>query len=125
MRKEDIDMLRKLLIEERERLINKIILRHRDEFMQKSESFSENFVMDDVDIGDIGSKVYEREFTAMLLNRESKSLKKIDNALQNIKEGTYGICKECGEKISLTRLKALLFPELCVKCQIKKEKTMR
>jgi DnaK suppressor protein len=125
LRKKDIDMLRKLLIEERERLINKIILRHRDEFMQKSESFSENFATDDVDIGDIGSKVYEREFTAMLLNRESKSLKKIDNALQNIEEGTYGICKECGEKISLTRLKALLFPELCVECQKKKEKTMR
>ena len=43
-------------------------------------------------------------------------LKKIDKALEKIKNGTYGICEKCGSKISPERLEA--FPEAveCMKC---------
>ncbi len=43
-------------------------------------------------------------------------LKKINKALEKIKDGTYGVCEKCGGKINPERLEA--FPEAvdCMKC---------
>ena len=44
-------------------------------------------------------------------------LRSIDDALRRIQMGEYGICLECGETISLKRLKAVPWTEFCVSCQ--------
>lgn len=46
----------------------------------------------------------------------------IDEALRKMREGTYGICDECGEGINAERLKVMPFAILCRDCQEKKEK---
>lgn len=117
MKKKDLEMLKKLLVEEKLHLIEKIKRIHSEEFGRKSFTFSDNFGMDDVDIGDIGTEVYNREFSALLLDRNNNSLKKVDEALNKIEEGTYGICKNCGEEISLVRLKAILHTRYCTRCK--------
>ena len=40
----------------------------------------------------------------------------IDNALSRIKEGCYGICKDCGEAIPENRLQAAPFVTMCISC---------
>jgi len=48
-----------------------------------------------------------------------KSLRDINNALQRLEDGTYGICKYCGEEINPKRLKARPVASACIKCKTK------
>ncbi len=48
-----------------------------------------------------------------------KELRDVNNALQKIEEGTYGICKYCQKEISKLRLLARPTSSACVKCKKK------
>jgi DnaK suppressor protein len=58
-----------------------------------------------------------------LMEMESETLRKIDEALLRLDEGTYGVCSECDESISEMRLKALPFASLCRGCQEQAEES--
>ena len=70
---------------------------------------------------DIASSERDRELSYMLGDRERKKVREIDNALLKIKDGTYGICDECGEPISKKRLKIIPYSNLCINCQSRVE----
>lgn len=63
----------------------------------------------------------DRAFTLRLRDRERRLIKKIQEALQRIDDGTYGYCEECGEDIGIARLKARPMTRLCIKCKSKQE----
>ena len=69
------------------------------------------------DIADDAHDSYEQELSFQLSNNEQVLLNDINDALQKIDVGTYGICEHCGKKISKARLKAVPFARLCIKCQ--------
>jgi len=50
------------------------------------------------------------------------NLKSIDEALERIKSGTYGICRRCQKEIELKRLRVEPAATLCSKCVKKIEK---
>lgn len=54
-------------------------------------------------------------------DRERKLLRKINQALARIEEGTYGFCEETGEEIGLKRLEARPVATLCVEAQERRE----
>jgi len=56
-----------------------------------------------------------------LMEMKAETLSKIDQAIQRLEQGTYGICAECGAPISEARLKALPFATLCIACQEREE----
>ena len=70
---------------------------------------------------DIASSERDRELMYMLGDRERKKVREIDGALLKIKEGTYGVCDECGEPISKKRLKIIPYSNLCINCQSRAE----
>jgi len=74
------------------------------------------------DTYDLASDERDREINFILNDREREKLVAIDEALQRIKEKTYGICESCEGEIQLGRLKILPFTRLCVKCQEENEK---
>ncbi|HEX7511575.1 MAG TPA: hypothetical protein VF335_09760 [Chitinivibrionales bacterium] len=55
-------------------------------------------------LGDTASLAYGREFSMGLAERQQKYMEQIDEALQRIEDGTYGICLVTGEAISIERL---------------------
>ena len=59
-----------------------------------------------------------------LMEMESETLRKIDEAIQRLEEGTYGVCGDCDEAISEARLKALPFATVCRDCQAQREDDM-
>lgn len=63
----------------------------------------------------------DRAFTLRLRDRERRLISKIRAALQRIEDGTYGVCEECGEDISLARLKARPVTRLCINCKARQE----
>ncbi|MDD3006853.1 MAG: TraR/DksA C4-type zinc finger protein [Candidatus Pacebacteria bacterium] len=44
-------------------------------------------------------------------------LQDIDEALERIKNGTYGICTNCGQNIDAERLRAIPEAKFCIKCE--------
>ena len=69
-----------------------------------------------IHMADIGSDNYEQEFSLSLMENGGATLEKIQTSLDRIGEGTYGTCEECGAKIPKTRLNAIPYATLCVKC---------
>lgn len=74
------------------------------------------------DTYDLASDERDREINFILNAREREKLLAIDEALQRIKDKTYGICESCEGEIQLGRLKVLPFTRLCVRCQEENEK---
>ena len=54
-------------------------------------------------------------------DRERKLLRKIDQALGRIEEGSYGWCDETGEEIGLKRLEARPVATMCLEAQERRE----
>jgi DnaK suppressor protein len=63
----------------------------------------------------------DNNFLLKLRGREQKLLKKIDEAIARIDEGTYGVCETCGGQISLKRLEARPVTTLCIECKTEQE----
>ncbi len=74
------------------------------------------------DTYDLASDERDREINFILNDREREKLHAIDDALERLKDKTYGICESCEGEIQLGRLKVLPFTRLCVKCQEENEK---
>ncbi len=73
------------------------------------------------DLGDQASAESDRNLLLRLRGREQRLLKKIDEALKRIEDGTFGICESCGEKISIKRLEARPVTTLCIDCKTAQE----
>ena len=96
------------------------LLKHADESiitMRRSETLS-----DPLDRASFDS---ERSFQLRIRDRESMLIRKIRNSLLDIKNGTYGICLNCGEEISLKRLEARPVAEHCILCKTEMENRER
>jgi DnaK suppressor protein len=61
--------------------------------------------------------MHMREECASQLGRRSLVLAEIDRSLQAIAEGSYGICVDCEEPISLKRLETIPWAPRCLGCQ--------
>jgi len=73
------------------------------------------------DLGDQATAETDKNFTLRLREREQKLLKKIDEAIERISEGTFGICASCDGKIMTKRLKARPVTTLCIECKTLQE----
>ena len=68
---------------------------------------------------DSGEQVTERENDEVLINLEYKikaDLAEVNDALERIKNGTFGYCEQCGQAISDERLQVLLSAKYCSHC---------
>jgi DnaK suppressor protein len=77
------------------------------------------------DIGDEGDRAdAERthEVSILISARDKEKLLAIEGALEKIREGTYGVCEDCGDEIGSGRLEAMPLAKLCVTCQSRTEK---
>ena len=63
----------------------------------------------------------DRNFLLRIRDRERKLIVKIDEALERIENGTFGICESCGDDISDERLQARPVTTLCIDCKTDSE----
>ena len=73
------------------------------------------------DMTDQAAAETDQNFSLRLRERDQKLLKKIDEALERINQGTFGICETCGEEITLKRLEARPVTTLCIECKTRQE----
>ena len=70
---------------------------------------------------DRASMESNRNSVLRIRDRERKLIFKIQQALQRLDDGEYGICEECGEEIGIDRLKARPVTTLCIDCKSSQE----
>ncbi|MGD9765597.1 MAG: RNA polymerase-binding protein DksA [Candidatus Binatia bacterium] len=63
----------------------------------------------------------DRNATLRIRDRERKLINKIDEALQRIEDGVYGVCESCGGPIGVERLRARPVTTLCIECKAEQE----
>ncbi|MFZ7125255.1 MAG: TraR/DksA family transcriptional regulator [Desulfobacterales bacterium] len=74
---------------------------------------------------DLVSMDNDRAVMLRMRDRESKLIRKIEEALERIKDGTYGICEMCGEDIAPARLRARPVTTFCIQCKTRMESAER
>lgn len=73
------------------------------------------------DLGDQASAEIDRNFMLRLRGREQRLLKKIDEAIEKIESGAFGICEVCGQEIDIKRLDARPVTTMCIFCKTEQE----
>jgi DnaK suppressor protein len=76
------------------------------------------------DIGDFTDQASTESDSALKLRireRKDRLIKKINDALRRLEDGSFGICEECGREISEKRLMARPTATLCISCKEKEE----
>jgi DnaK suppressor protein len=69
------------------------------------------------DEGDVANETCGSEVSSRLVHSGSRELAQVETAIARLREGRFGICEECDRPISLTRLAAMPYAQLCIRCQ--------
>jgi DnaK suppressor protein len=114
--KKTITRLKKILLKEREEIVGEV-----RQIFESSKEMGQDGIQD---IGDEAANIYNKQILLSLTESERLRLQEMDEALDRIEAGTYGICEECGEPIGLKRLEVRPVAKYCVPCLSKMEKGM-
>ncbi len=71
------------------------------------------------DLADQASGNNEVHIQLKLKQTDAKILQAIEEALDRMEKGTYGICRDCGEEIAAPRLNAIPWTRVCISCKEK------
>ena len=73
-------------------------------------------------LADSGTDSFDRDFALSLLSSEHNALYEIEQALNRIRNGTYGLCELTGQTIPRARLDAIPWTRFTVEAQRKLER---
>lgn len=109
-----VEAMRQLLTQQRQEILDM----YENDLRMGQESGDER----SEDIVDRANNAYNREFMFSLSHTERQMLIQIEQALERIDGGTYGVCVHCGTDIDKKRLTALPWARHCIDCQEREEK---
>ncbi len=93
------------------------LLSHADATVSEMTDEKHNFP----DPTDRAAVESDRNFILRLRDRERKLIVKINEALQRIEDGYFGVCEDCGGDIGIKRLEARPVTTQCIECKTKAE----
>jgi RNA polymerase-binding transcription factor DksA len=111
----------KLLIELRDEVREELNL-HSNDTLKRSQKDDAGDIATSVDAG---TDNFDRDFALSLLSTEQEALNEIEQAIQRIYKGSYGICEVTGEPIKEERLEAVPFTRFSVEGQKEHEQNTR
>lgn len=102
------------------------LLQAREEIigqLKQRDGYAQEIGQDGIqDIGDESVTIYSRHVLMSLSENERVKLIEVDEALDRIENGSFGMCQECGEPIALKRLEVIPNARYCVRCKEELEK---
>ena len=99
--------------------LKQLLLDERQEVMEALETFGLSRNTDggyDPNFADISQVTAEKGEADALVQPLKETLVEIDDALNRIEDGTYGLCMKCGKEIPLERLEAVPRTKYCTPC---------
>jgi RNA polymerase-binding transcription factor len=110
----DVERFRKLLEEERRRVVDAIEYLHKEN-PGSIEDETEDQTQDN--LADTATATLDREIDYTLEENSEHVLEAIEAALKRIEDGTYGTCVNCGKPIAEERLAAIPWATHCIDCK--------
>ncbi len=77
------------------------------------------------DLIDRAASVIDRSLSQNFCDRKNLRIHKVEQALEDLKDGLYGICQSCGDDIAIKRLKANPVARQCISCKTEMETRQR
>ena len=105
-------------------VLSRMLTDRQTEIRNKLRSLRETLPAEVSDVKDTEEQSMEdfvRGMDYALMEMESETLRRIDEAILRLGGGTYGLCSDCGGKIAEARLEALPFAVTCRDCQEQEE----
>ena len=118
MEKAFVEKMKEKLIEQKNTILGYLAAQNEDykKIVEGGESGDEV---------DVASDVVDGRLLESLGAQDSNRLQMINNALDRIKQGTYGRCLVCKEEIPEERLEAIPYAFMCINCQSRNERQNR
>ena len=113
-KRDRVEVIRERLLSQRQELLD--LYKHDLRVGQESGDEASE------DIVDRANNAYQREFMFNLSGGERIMLRQVEDALDRLDQGEYGVCGHCREPIVAKRLKAIPWARYCVDCQEKDER---
>lgn len=113
MDKKHTEIYRKRLNEKQEELLRMVSKSDQDGREADEEATQ--------DVADKAANAYTKEFLFHQSNDNRQILTLVDEALERIKNGTYGTCVECQDEVQPKRLDAVPWARHCIECQAKQD----
>jgi DnaK suppressor protein len=114
MTKSELEEFRKALLEKRRSIVGDMHGIQNEALGHNRQETSGDLSNMPTHPADIGTDNYEQEFTLGLLESERVLLREIDQALERIRTGTFGICLGTGKLIDKARLRARPWAKYCI-----------
>jgi DnaK suppressor protein len=105
--------------------LHKTLVSRRAEILKKLDDDMDDLaggVPGSGDTADVAFEAVGDEMASHLAELDSRELDQIERALARLKQGTYGVCESCAQKIPVGRLNALPYSTLCIDCQREMER---
>lgn len=119
--REDTAEFREMLIRKRAEILGDMTNLQSETLNKSRRDAAGDLSSMPIHMADLGSDNYELEFTLGLIEGERAILKEIEESLERIKNGTYGVCIATGRPIGKARLKAKPWAKYCYEYTLAQE----
>jgi RNA polymerase-binding protein DksA len=120
--KKELEHFEERLIEERAKLLRDME-QHESSSTRTQRDAAGDLSAYSFHMADLGTDAMEREKAFHFASRDTRLLYHIDQALERIRQGTYGLCEECEKPIAAGRLEVVPHARLCSACKEKEEQS--
>ncbi|HPC95016.1 MAG TPA: TraR/DksA C4-type zinc finger protein [Sedimentisphaerales bacterium] len=110
----DLEYFKELLLRKRREIFQNVFEIEGETLKKSRLDASGDLSSMPIHMADLGTDNYEQEFALGLMDSERRILREIDDALERISQGTYGLCEGTGEPIPRARLEAQPWARYCV-----------
>ena len=114
--KKELEEFKQLLLEKKARLLKEV---------QEQQATAVNKPDEPGDVVDMATELLDQELNLSLTTAEIETLNEINDALERIEKGSYGVCIDSGEPINKVRLKALPEAKRTLEAQEKFDKIQK
>jgi RNA polymerase-binding protein DksA len=122
MNKTELNHFKKILLAKREEILHNLgKLKEQEMTSTVKDAAGENSAYS-FHMADVGTDNMEREKAFFFATQEGRFLYHIEQAIERIEKGTYGLCHECSKPIGKERLEAVPHARLCITCKSNEEK---
>jgi DnaK suppressor protein len=100
------------------------LLRKRQEILDNQKPLAASMIDTNTRQGDLADQANgnnEVHIHLKLKQTDAKILIAIEDALRRIEQGSYGLCRDCGEPVAPARLDAIPWTRVCISCKEKQK----
>jgi DnaK suppressor protein len=113
MDRKKTDIYRKRLLDKQEELL-RLVSKSDQDGREADEEGTQ-------DLADKAANAYTKEFLFHQSNDNRQILALVSEALERIKNNSYGICAACDQDVQIKRLDAVPWARHCIECQEKQD----